>query len=115
MDTDNDRLLMVVKEAWLLLDASELISSLDPSFVYVMPAVVNKKVPYSEYPNYITDKFRLLEGKGVSISAKIEPDGDRGRNRVRLCGKWPNGDSDEELIRIRTNSGRIVELSMDYN
>lgn len=112
MDDENDRLLMVVRDAWIMLDATDLICNLDPFFVYESPPI-NRKVPYFEYKQYISDKFTRLENLGYYITASIEPDDNSGRNRIRLSGRSLEGKEDTTFIRIETLNGRIRRLIMD--
>ena len=112
MDDENDRLLMVVRDAWVMMDATELIKVLHPSFVYEVPPI-NRRVPCSEYPKYISDKFRNLKAIGYYVNVSIEPDTKSEHNIIRLSGKSQEGKVDVTVIRIETINGRIRRLVMD--
>ncbi len=112
MDNEHDRLLMVVRDAWLLMDASELIKSLDPSFIYDSPPT-KRRVSFSDYPWYITKKFRDLSAMDMVVNATIVPDTKSHNNMIRLHGESPNGTTQTAFIRIKVFGDRITRLTME--
>ena len=107
MDTEHQRLVEILAEAWRNLDASELVKYIHPDFQYDSQWVFDSMYA-DEYPGYIKGKFNTIKSTGSKVEVSIVDDDSFGEKMVKLV---QDGDK-VAYPRIRTADGKISKMDM---
>ncbi len=107
MDTEHQRLVEVLAEAWKNLDATELLKYIHPDFQYDSQWVFDSMFA-DRYPEYITGKFNAIKSTGSKVEVSIVDDDIFGGKMVKLVQ-----DRDKVgYLRIKTTNGKISKMDM---
>lgn len=90
-------------KAWTTLDSELIISHLDDSFIYDSQWVFSS-LDCKGYKEYITQKFKTLKQKGISLSVSIVDDTYYGGKMLKIIqGNQPC------YYRIRIKDGKVIK------
>ena len=102
----HEELLAIVQEAWLNLDATELLKHIHEDFVYDSQWVF-ASMPAKDYPKYITGKFETIKRTGAFVEVEKVKDPYYSGYMLRFKQR-----QDVAFLRIREKDGQIVKMDM---